>query len=99
VQALRERAEVYKSGSAVHTGEITMKIDKPGPQNRAHGFAILNVPEHQSQEQYERTLRTISDRLMALPMAQTEVLRSRVVCPMSRLDLRPSGNFTIMLVA
>ncbi|KAJ7916245.1 hypothetical protein B0H13DRAFT_2323523 [Mycena leptocephala] len=79
-QELRERAEAYKSGSALYVfnGEIITKIDRPGPKNRAHGFAILHVPEGQSQEQYERTLGAISDRLMALPVAQNGVLRYRV---------------------
>jgi hypothetical protein len=78
---LREREEMYKSGSVVYVfnGEIITKIDKPGPKTRAHSFAILDVPDGQSQEQYERTLGAISDRLMALPIAQNGVLRYRVV--------------------
>ncbi|KAJ7925595.1 hypothetical protein B0H13DRAFT_2314391 [Mycena leptocephala] len=74
--ALREREGVYKSGSALYlfNGDIITKIDKPGPNNRAHGFATLKVPEGQSQKQYERTLGAISGRLVALPIAQNDVL-------------------------
>jgi hypothetical protein len=79
-QQLREREGVSKSGSALYlfNGDIVTKIDRPGPKNRAHGFATLKVPEGQSQQQYERTLGAISDRLMVFPIAQNAVLRSSV---------------------
>ncbi|KAJ7672020.1 hypothetical protein B0H17DRAFT_1244029 [Mycena rosella] len=57
-------------GASVFSGEVTTKIDKPGSKDRAHGIAILKVPEGESPEHFARKLGALLDRFVALPATQ-----------------------------
>ncbi|KAJ7260218.1 hypothetical protein C8J57DRAFT_1338494 [Mycena rebaudengoi] len=64
-----------KRGASVFSAEVTTKIDKPGSNDRAHGIAILKVPEGESPEHFERKLEALLDSFVALPATQKCVLK------------------------
>ncbi|KAJ7135769.1 hypothetical protein C8R44DRAFT_768982 [Mycena epipterygia] len=57
-------------GASVFSAEVTTKIDKPGSKDRAHGIAILKVPEGESPEHFARKLEALLERFVAVPATQ-----------------------------
>ncbi|KAJ6556140.1 hypothetical protein B0H19DRAFT_1151993 [Mycena capillaripes] len=66
-------------GASVFSAEVTTKIDKPGSKDRAHGIAILRVPEGESPEHVARKLEALLDRFVALPAIQKGVSKCTVL--------------------
>ncbi|KAJ7443933.1 hypothetical protein B0H11DRAFT_2090265 [Mycena galericulata] len=73
-------ADAFKAerGACLFSAQATTKIDNPSTKDRILGSVILKVPQDLSTHEYERKLNAISDRFLALPVAQKCVLKFTV---------------------